>query len=42
MASVITPITEWPDYATTPTGGDPLTQDLNSLYNKVSYSRTWS
>lgn len=32
----ITPVTEWPDYATNPQGGDPLTQDLNAPYDKVS------
>lgn len=31
----ITPITEWPDYATNPQGGDPFTQDLNAPYDKV-------
>jgi Amt family ammonium transporter len=29
-----TPIIEWPDYATTPTGGDVFTQDLNAPYDK--------
>ncbi|KAH7128757.1 ammonium transporter AmtB-like domain-containing protein [Dendryphion nanum] len=29
-----TPITEWPDYNVTPTGGDVMTQDLNALYDK--------
>ncbi|KAL8365385.1 hypothetical protein RB595_004269 [Gaeumannomyces hyphopodioides] len=28
------PVTEWPDYRTNPQGGDPITQDLNALYNK--------
>jgi ammonium transporter, Amt family len=32
----ITPVTEWPDYATDPQGGDPFTQDLNAPYDKVS------
>jgi len=31
----ITPVTEWPDYATNPQGGDPFTQDLNAPYDKV-------
>jgi len=30
----ITPVTEWPDYATNPQGGDPFTQDLNAPYDK--------
>ncbi|KAF7563680.1 hypothetical protein G7046_g460 [Stylonectria norvegica] len=30
-----TPITEWPDYSVNPEGGDPITQDLNSLYDKA-------
>ncbi|KAI1077080.1 ammonium transporter [Whalleya microplaca] len=30
----ITPVTEWPDYANNPQGGDPITQDLNAPYNK--------
>ncbi|KAI0007069.1 ammonium transporter [Xylariaceae sp. FL0662B] len=30
----ITPVTEWPDYATNPRGGDPITQDLNAPYDK--------
>ena len=34
--SEITPVTEWPDYATNPQGGDPFTQDLNAPYDKVS------
>ncbi|KAG5657820.1 hypothetical protein KAF25_007853 [Fusarium avenaceum] len=34
MASTITPVTEWPDYNVDPTGGDPITQDLNALYDK--------
>lgn len=38
MASTITPVTEWPDYNVDPTGGDPITQDLNALYDKVSQS----
>jgi hypothetical protein len=29
-----TPITEFPDYAVNPLGGDVMTQDLNSLYDK--------
>ncbi|USP75395.1 uncharacterized protein yc1106_02669 [Curvularia clavata] len=29
-----TPVTEWPDYNTTPTGGDPMTVDLNAPYDK--------
>lgn len=29
-----TPITEWPDYSVNPNGGDVMTQDLNSLYDK--------
>lgn len=29
-----TPVLEWPDYNTTPTGGDPLTTDLNAPYDK--------
>lgn len=33
MAEII-PITEWPDYATAPTGGNPFTQDLNAPYDK--------
>lgn len=28
------PVTEWPDYGTNPQGGDPITQDLNALYDK--------
>jgi Amt family ammonium transporter len=31
----ITPVTEWPDYSTMPTGGDVMTQDLNAPYDKV-------
>ena len=31
----IPPITEWPDYDVDPQGGDPTTQDLNALYDKV-------
>lgn len=38
MASKITPVTEWPDYNVDPTGGDPITQDLNALYDKVIQS----
>ena len=34
MADAPVPITEWPDYNVNPQGGDPLTQDLNSLYDK--------
>jgi Amt family ammonium transporter len=34
--SEITPVVEWPDYATDPNGGDPFTQDLNAPYDKVS------
>lgn len=34
MAEIV-PVTEWPDYATTPTGGDVMTQDLNAPYDKV-------
>merc|ERR1711881_744497 len=30
----ITPVTEWPDYSTTPTGGDVMTQDVNAPYDK--------
>ena len=33
----ITPVTEWPDYATSPKGGDPFTQDLNAPYDKVGF-----
>ncbi|KAK4164619.1 putative ammonium transporter [Cladorrhinum sp. PSN259] len=33
-ASEIVPVTEWPDWATNPDGGDPLTQDLNAPYDK--------
>ncbi|KAM0283082.1 hypothetical protein ACHAQH_002685 [Verticillium albo-atrum] len=33
MAEVI-PITEWPDYSDDPTGGNPLTHDLNAPYDK--------
>jgi hypothetical protein len=33
--STITPVTEWPDYAVDPTGGDPFTKDLNAPYDKV-------
>jgi len=29
-----TPITEWPDYAVDPNGGDVMTTDLNALYDK--------
>jgi Amt family ammonium transporter len=29
-----TPISEWPDYSVTPTGGDVFTQDLNAPYDK--------
>lgn len=29
-----TPITEWPDYSVSPTGGDVMTQNLNALYDK--------
>ncbi|KAF2839274.1 ammonium transporter [Patellaria atrata CBS 101060] len=28
------PVEEWPEYNVDPRGGDPLTQDLNALYNK--------
>jgi len=34
MAEIV-PVTEWPDYSTTPTGGDVMTQDLNAPYDKV-------
>lgn len=34
MAEVI-PVTEFPDYATDPTGGNPITHDLNAPYDKV-------
>lgn len=34
--STITPVTEWPDYSVDPQGGDPITQDLNAPYDKVS------
>ncbi|KAF4837545.1 Ammonium transporter 1 [Colletotrichum siamense] len=33
MAEII-PVTEFPDYAVDPTGGDPLTHDLNAPYDK--------
>jgi Amt family ammonium transporter len=33
--SSITPVTEWPDYGVDPTGGDPITHDLNAPYDKV-------
>ncbi|EXF81308.1 ammonium transporter [Colletotrichum fioriniae PJ7] len=33
MAEVI-PVTEFPDYATDPTGGNPITHDLNAPYDK--------
>jgi len=29
-----TPITEWPDYAVDPNGGNVMTTDLNALYDK--------
>lgn len=29
-----TPITEFPDYAVNPLGGDVMTQDLGSMYDK--------
>jgi ammonium transporter, Amt family len=32
--SAITPVTEWPEWKANPNGGDPLTQDLNAMYNK--------
>lgn len=32
--SEIAQITEWPDYSTNPQGGDPITQDLTSPYDK--------
>ena len=35
MAEIV-PVTEWPDYATNPQGGDPFTQNLNAPYDKVS------
>ncbi|KAH7216059.1 ammonium transporter AmtB-like domain-containing protein [Fusarium oxysporum] len=34
MASTITPVTEWPDYNDDPTGGNPITHDLNATYDK--------
>lgn len=37
MAEII-PVTEFPDYAVDPTGGDPLTHDLNAPYDKVNTS----
>lgn len=37
MAEIV-PVTEWPDYATTPTGGDVMTTDLNALYDKVGFA----
>lgn len=37
MASTITPVTEWPDYNDDPTGGNPITHDLNATYDKVSH-----
>lgn len=33
-APEIVPVTEWPDWATNPDGGDPTTQDLNAPYDK--------
>lgn len=39
MASTITPVTEWPDYNGDPTGGNPITHDLNATYDKVSHFR---
>ena len=35
MAEII-PVTEWPDYSEDPTGGNPITHDLNAPYDKVS------
>lgn len=32
--SEITQITEWPDYSVNPQGGNPITQDLTSPYDK--------
>lgn len=37
--SEITPVTEWPDYAVDPQGGNPITQDLNAPYDKVRDGR---
>lgn len=37
--SEITPVTEWPDYAVDPQGGNPITQDLNAPYDKVCVGR---
>ncbi|KAL6364432.1 hypothetical protein LRP88_01833 [Fusarium phalaenopsidis] len=34
MSSTITPVTEWPDYNVDPTGGSPVTHDLNAPYDK--------
>ncbi|KAF4339931.1 ammonium permease MEPA [Fusarium beomiforme] len=30
----ITPVTDWPDYNADPTGGNPVTNDLNAPYDK--------
>jgi len=38
--SSITPVTEWPDYTVDPTGGNPVTHDLNAPYDKVSIITT--
>lgn len=32
--ATITPVTEWPDYATNPVGADVFTQDINAPYDK--------
>lgn len=31
------PVTEWPDYDTNRLGANPMEQDINAPYNKVSY-----
>lgn len=36
MSEGLPPITEWPDYATQPRGANPMEQDVNSPYDKVS------
>jgi hypothetical protein len=38
-AAAPTPITEWPEWSADPDGGNPVTQDLNALYDKVRQRR---
>lgn len=40
MSDALPPVKEWPDYDVNPQGADPLLQDINAPYNKVSDTST--